>query len=129
MRLWTQARVMGAQAARSMLDGDDIIEMGDFAFELFTHATEFFGHKVVLLGRFNAQGMDPSEYTALVRVTPGEEYIKVVLDSTGRMRGAVLIGDTGLEETFENLILNQLDLRPFGEKLLDPDIDVEDYFD
>lgn len=25
----------------------------------------------------------------------------------GRMQGAILIGETGLEETFENLILNQ----------------------
>ena len=34
-----------------------------------------------------------------------------------------------LQETFENLILNQLDLSRFGESLLDPNIDIEDYFD
>jgi len=45
------------------------------------------------------------------------------------MVGAVLIGDTDLEETFENLILNQMDLTPYGEELLNPDIDIEDYFD
>lgn len=45
----------------------------------------------------------------------------------GRMVGAVLIGETDLEETFENLILNQLDLSRFGEELLDQDI--EDFFD
>lgn len=80
-------------------------------------------------------------------------------------QGAVLIGDTDLEETFENLILNRFDLRLccavfvlgspcsdgpsphsrctcamtqlanlcmrscFGERLLDPDFDLEDYFD
>ena len=34
-----------------------------------------------------------------------------------------------LQETFENLILNQMDLSRFGEELLNPDIDIEDYFD
>ena len=34
-----------------------------------------------------------------------------------------------LQETFENLILNQMDLSRFGEDLLNPDIDIEDYFD
>lgn len=55
-------------------------------------------------------------------------FFKVVL-SAGRMVGAVLIGDTDLEETFENLILNQMDLSRYGEELLNPDIDIEDYFD
>lgn len=45
------------------------------------------------------------------------------------MVGAVLIGETDLEETFENLILNQMDLTPYGEELLNPNIDIEDYFD
>lgn len=53
---------------------------------------------------------------------------QVVL-SGGRMVGAVLIGETDLEETFENLILNQMDLTPYGEDLLNPNIDIEDYFD
>ncbi|XP_077957711.1 pyridine nucleotide-disulfide oxidoreductase domain-containing protein 1 isoform X4 [Gasterosteus aculeatus] len=53
---------------------------------------------------------------------------QVVL-SGGRMVGAVLIGETDLEETFENLILNQMDLTPYGEELLNPNIDIEDYFD
>lgn len=47
----------------------------------------------------------------------------------GRMHGAILIGETDLEETFENLILNQMDLSRYGEDLLDPNIDIEDYFD
>lgn len=54
--------------------------------------------------------------------------MQVVL-SGGRMVGAVLIGETDLEETFENLILNQMDLTRYGEDLLNPDIDLEDYFD
>jgi hypothetical protein len=38
-------------------------------------------------------------------------------------------GDTELEETLENLILNQIDVMPFGTDLLDPAIDIGDYFD
>ena len=34
-----------------------------------------------------------------------------------------------LEETFENLILNQTDLTRFGPALLDPETDLGDYFD
>lgn len=83
--------------------------------------------QVVLLGKFNAQGLG-QDYELLVRCTKGLEYVKVVL-SNGRMMGAVLIGETDLEETFENLILNQMDLSAYGEHLLDPDIDIEDYFD
>ena len=47
----------------------------------------------------------------------------------GRMQGAILIGETDLEETFENLILNQMDLSQFGIDLLEPNIDIEDFFD
>lgn len=83
--------------------------------------------QVVLLGKFNAQGLGEN-HELLLRCTKGMEYIKVVL-SEGRMMGALLIGETDLEETFENLILNQMDLSAYGEHLLDPDIDIEDYFD
>jgi len=34
-----------------------------------------------------------------------------------------------MEETIENLILNQLDVSRYGENLLNPDIDIDDYFD
>jgi NAD(P)H-nitrite reductase large subunit len=119
---------MGAYAAKCMISngtGEEITM--DFCFELFTHVTKFFGYKVVLLGKFNAQGLG-NDYELLVRCTPGLEYVKVVLQN-GRMQGAILIGETDLEETFENLILNQMDLSRYGESLLDPNIDIEDYFD
>lgn len=48
---------------------------------------------------------------------------------SGRMQGAILIGETDLEETLENLILNQIDLTNLEDRLLDPDIDLSDYFD
>eukprot|EP00092_Neocalanus_flemingeri_P008377 GFUD01009033.1.p1 GENE.GFUD01009033.1~~GFUD01009033.1.p1 ORF type:complete len:491 (+),score=165.10 GFUD01009033.1:159-1475(+) len=128
MRLWTQARQMGMHAAKAMVthaDGEEL-EL-DFCFEMFAHVTKFFGHKVVLLGLYNGQKLD-RQYEVLLRVTPGVEYVKTVMKD-GRMQGALLIGETDLEETFENLILNQLDLTVYGEDLLDPNIDIEDYFD
>ncbi|PNF30166.1 Pyridine nucleotide-disulfide oxidoreductase domain-containing protein 1 [Cryptotermes secundus] len=128
MRLWTQARQMGMYAAKSMaasLAGEEVLQ--DFCFELFSHVTRFFGFKVVLLGIYNGQTLD-GQYEVLLRVTKGTEYIKLVMKD-GKMQGAVLIGETDLEEMCENLILNQLDLSIYGEDLLNPDIDIEDYFD
>ncbi|XP_054575205.1 pyridine nucleotide-disulfide oxidoreductase domain-containing protein 1 isoform X3 [Eptesicus fuscus] len=128
MRLWTQARQMGWYAAKCMAAASlgDSIDM-DFSFELFAHVTKFFNYKVVLLGKYNAQNLG-SDHELMLRCTKGQEYIKVVMQN-GRMMGAVLIGETNLEETFENLILNQMNLSSYGEDLLDPNIDIEDYFD
>ena len=121
MRLWTQARQMGSYAGQSVhaawLDDGKSKDL-DFCFEMFTHATKFFGFKVILLGLFNGQGLD-NEFEVLLRVTKGKEYVKVILKQ-GRMQGAILVGETDLEETFENLILNQMDLSIYGEDLLDP---------
>lgn len=132
MRLWSQARQMGFQAAKCMFghsQGESLVPL-DFSFELFTHVTYFFGFKVVLLGLYNGQGLDLTspECYLLIRVTPNKEYIKCVMRS-GRMQGALLIGDTDLEETFENLIINQIDLTHLEDSLLDPNIDLGDYFD
>lgn len=128
MRLWTQARQMGSMAGRSMAalyEGETVYQ--DFCFELFGHVTQLFGFPVVLLGRFNGQGLG-RDYELLVRCTRNKEYIKFVLQN-GRLRGAILIGDTDLAETCENLILNGTDLEPYGDDILNPDIDIEDYFD
>lgn len=81
----------------------------------------------MVLGKYNAQGLG-SDHELMLRCTKGHEYVKTVMQN-GRMMGAVLIGETDLEETFENLILNQMDLSVYGEDLLNPDIDIEDYFD
>lgn len=128
MRLWTQARQMGYYAGRSMVAAvkGETISL-DICFELFAHVTKFFGYKVVLLGLFNAHRL-ANDYELLLRVTPGEEYVKVVLHE-GRLVGAVLIGETDLEETFENLALNRTDLTPFKDHLLDPAVDIDDFFD
>ena len=112
---------------------------------------------MVLLGRYNAQGLGDN-YEVLLRVTPGSdsfglwfmrsrsvqrcssalcnvqctragvEYIKCVV-SGGRMVGALLLGETGLEEAFENLIANAIDVEPFADRLLDPELEIDDFFD
>lgn len=131
MRLWTQARLMGLYSGECMLNSlrNPSVKLDlDFSFEMFSHVTKFFGFKVILLGLFNGQGLDPKDYEVLLRVTKGHEYVKVVVQD-GKMLGALLIGETELEETFENLILNQLDISSYGEDLLHPDVDIQDYFD
>ncbi len=193
MRLWTQARSMGHYAACCMYENsrngnalqNNHAFANDIVFEVFAHVTRFFGYKVVLLGRYNAQGLghamearvkelvvtdrglvDKSKATAVaqgirgeiavgaaagastdndsnrddktasmseeleiwVRVTPGAEYVKVVV-YRGCVVGALLLGDTDLEECMENLILNRIDVSSIGSELLNPDFDLEDYFD
>mmetsp|Transcript_9660 Transcript_9660/g.26138 ORF Transcript_9660/g.26138 Transcript_9660/m.26138 type:complete len:243 (+) Transcript_9660:264-992(+) len=137
MRLWTQARIMGIYAAHCMLGKEE--EFGSsFGLELFTHATRFFGLKVVLLGLYNGQRLDkePSEDIQIyIRQLDGDgnrgdgpSFVRVLL-LRGRMQGCVLIGDTGYEEVFEHLILDGLDLSRYGPELLDPEIELEDFFD
>ncbi len=225
MRLWAQARVMGLYAAQCINESQySLLPRGpstrnDWAFEMFAHCTQFFGLKVVLLGRFNGQGLGRESESAIktvrvskskliqssarthknrgqrrsakedskragvdfsqrkrgrssgacacceeggvgplgclltgsgpsrngkegglregasrsgvevaIRYSPGQEYIKLVLEG-GRVVGALLIGETDLEETFENLILNRIDVGHLGSQLLDPERDLEDYFD
>ncbi|CAH0557780.1 unnamed protein product [Brassicogethes aeneus] len=128
MKLWTQARQMGCYAAKCMSShnkNEEILQ--DFCFEMFSHSTKLFGYKVILLGLYNGQKLG-NEYEILLRMTKEREYIKFVLQNH-KLQGVVLIGDTDLEETCENLILNQLDLSPYGDDILNPDIDIEDYFD
>ena len=76
----------------------------DFCFEMFAHTTKFLGHKVVSVGQYNGQKLD-KQYEVLLRVTLGLEYVKTVMKDR-KMQGALLMGETDLEETFGNLILN-----------------------
>lgn len=132
MRLWTQARQMGCYAAKCILSH---IENQDpsiyFNFDCFTHCTSFFGYRVVLLGKFNGQFMDETrhrECEAIVRINPGRDYIKILL-LHNKIIGAVLVGNSGLEETIENLIHDGIDVGAFKERLLDDSIDIDDFFD
>lgn len=127
MRLWTQARQMGQYSAQCIMEhmqGRDPSIY--FNFECFSHITRFFGYKVVLLGCFNGQNLENHEI--IVRINPPRDYVKLVLQA-GRIKGAVLVGDTGLEETFENLINDQIDVSRYGEQIVDGTVDIEDYFD
>ncbi len=58
----------------------------------------------------------------------GVEYVKVVLRG-GRVVGALLVGNTDLEEALETLLLNALDVTDFGDALLDPTLAIDDFFD
>lgn len=131
MRLWTQARQMGFYAAKCIVAD---LENNDpslyFNFDCFTHVTEFFDKKVVLLGKFKLPEADHTSREILLRINPPDDYIKLIMDKeTGNITGAILVGESGLEETIENLILDKIDVRNFKERLLDNSIDVEDYFD
>uniref|UniRef100_A0AAZ3QUG4 Pyridine nucleotide-disulphide oxidoreductase domain 1 n=1 Tax=Oncorhynchus tshawytscha TaxID=74940 RepID=A0AAZ3QUG4_ONCTS len=126
-KMATIARQVGWYAGRCMSADilSETIEL-DICFELFSHFLKKIPNFiVVLLGKFNGQGLGLNQ-ELLVRCIKEHEYVKMVL-SGGRMLAAVFIGETDLEETFENLILNQMDLTPYREELLNPNI--EDYFD
>ena len=74
-----------------------------------------------------------ASYTSITPPGPGGaggSFVRILL-VRGRLRGAVLIGEevADLCETFEHLILDELDLSAHGAHLLDPDVDIEDYFD
>ena len=145
-RLWSHAKLLGCYAARALSGRFDaeLAELGGFNFLLFAHSTSLFGMKVVLLGRYNLQGFSVHDVRrlkasgrlrTLVRCKPQgrEEFIKLHLLG-GRLIGAVLIAPPhsdpmDLEETFENLMLNQTNLEQFGDFLNDVQIDLADYFD
>lgn len=89
----------------------------------------------MLLGLYNGQKLqhEPREDVVMYsRVldegTPNATFVRVLL-LRGKLQGAVLIGETELEETFENLILDGLDLSQYGPGLLDPDIELDHVFD
>lgn len=68
-------------------------------------------------------------YEIWTRVTANVEYIKLIIyKPKGTIVGAMLIGDTGdLEETIEHLMKNHINVNDIN--ILDPNIDIEDYFD
>lgn len=132
MKLWSQSQNMGWIAAHSMScesveEKEDDIEL-QFNFELFGHITRFFGRKCVFLGTYNVKRDLEKGIDIMMRVKPNEEFIKVVVRK-GRVIGAVLIGDTDLEETMENLILNKTDISCYGDEFLKYDVDLEAMFD
>ncbi|KAA8495594.1 Pyridine nucleotide-disulfide oxidoreductase domain-containing protein 1 [Porphyridium purpureum] len=168
MRLWSQARKAGHCAAQSIYTAiqrefpEHIPDAAHLAsgleFELFAHATQFFGRRVVLLGLYGAQNLSSRAYMiknerSVLDVeqmgggegegkegdndgSGGDEeaeqkspfFVRVVLQD-GVMRGALLVGETGREETYENLILSRFPVENFGNQLVDPSFDLADIFD
>ncbi|OAF68868.1 Pyridine nucleotide-disulfide oxidoreductase domain-containing protein 1 [Intoshia linei] len=141
IRLWSTAQSMAQVAAKSMLYHFNQTLLNpalyesfelDFShhFEMFCHVTTIFDKRLVLLGRFNSQNLNLNNVQIMIRGSIDESsFIKLVI-LHGVVQGAVLIGtDTHLAETIENLMLNKLDISIYGEDLLDPNIDIEDYFD
>lgn len=58
MRLWSQARNMGLHAAQCMCGVEEEYGLRYHIFDLFVHVSHFFDYKVVLLGRYNGQGLN-----------------------------------------------------------------------
>lgn len=135
MRLWSQARSMGLRAAHCMLNVDDQMA-SDLPFEVFLHVTYFLGKRIVLLGCFNGQKLENANedkesiyfYSRISGNYPNRSFVRVVLKD-GKIKGAICIGDTGLEETLENLIMDGIDVSCFGPDILDPECDLDDIFD
>lgn len=131
MRLWSQALQTGRYAGHSVAC-DLIGESPSLyaCFDMFAHVTRFFDTKVVLLGRHRtAQLSEPNRKTEIwIRVQENRYLIKLIMQRN-RLQGAVLIGDTDLEETIENLLYSQLNLRHLKSKMLLDNYDLEDFFD
>eukprot|EP01083_Nonionella_stella_P222031 792664_1 len=128
MKLWSQSQRMGWIAAQAMAcetleEKENNIHL-QFNFELFAHITKFFGRKCVFFGKYNAKKNEKLGIKILMRVKPDEEFVKLIVQN-GRVIGAVLIGDTDLEETFENLILNKTDISYYGDDFLKFNVDLE----
>jgi NAD(P)H-nitrite reductase large subunit len=72
--------------------------------------------------------MKSSSVEIWLRITTNKEYVKLVVHRN-RIVGALLIGETELEEVVENLILNKTDVSSYGIDILNPDFEIDDYFD
>ena len=132
MKLWSQSQTMGwiaahAMAMESVEEREEELAL-QFNFEIFGHFTRFLGQKCVFLGKYNADKGGDDGVDVIMRVKPGEEFIKLIRKD-GCVIGAVLIGDTDLEETFENLILNKTDISCYGDDFLKFNVDLEAMFD
>lgn len=53
---------------------------------------------------------------------------RVALENN-RIVGAILVGQTGLDEVFETLILNSFDVSDLPRPIVNQQIDLADYFD
>ncbi len=63
------------------------------------------------------------------RLTPGHEYIKLVVISSWRIIDAITAGDCDLEETIEEFVQSGFNVNMLGFDLLDPSMDASELFD
>ena len=133
MRVWTQARAVGALAGAAMAGTPP--NARPLALELFTHATVFAGVPAVLLGRYSGQGLGGEGEGAcgVVAHTASDDahtsFARVLLRAD-RVVGAVLLGDaTERAGVLEDLILDGVDVAFLGERVVDPDLDLDAIFD
>ena len=126
MRLWTQALTAGRASARNMaryvMDGEGYMGL---EYDLFSHATSFFGKDVVFLGRFQAQDVG-SGYRMYER--EDEDFVRVVVRDR-RIVGVVLVGCVERAETYENLMLGRVDIEFLGDGIVAKELELEEYFD
>jgi NAD(P)H-nitrite reductase large subunit len=58
-----------------------------------------------------------------------ENFLTRVALENNRIVGAILVGQTDLDEVFETLILNSFDLSDLPRPIVNQQIDLADYFD
>ncbi|KAI3380204.1 hypothetical protein SNEBB_003453 [Seison nebaliae] len=131
MRLWNVAMQMGEASAQNILHefAPDNFPSLTYSPLVFTHVTELFGCRIVLLGRHKEEYFLPNTFELIIKQTT-DEYIKLFVDKQRKIiRGAVLIGTDGIEEMIENLIFNQQSIEGLEDHLLTDEIDIDDFFD
>ncbi|CAO4364348.1 unnamed protein product [Caenorhabditis nigoni] len=83
---------------------------------------------VVFLGDYKPERQQAGTWKVVLRDTEEDKLVRCVVVNNVIV-GALLIGETEMEETLENLILNKTDLEGIAETFLEPGVDLDDYFD
>ncbi|KAF1765049.1 hypothetical protein GCK72_005000 [Caenorhabditis remanei] len=84
--------------------------------------------EVVFLGDYKPERQRADNWKVVLRDTEEDKLVRCVVVNNVIV-GALLIGETEMEETLENLILNKTDLEGISETFLEPGVDLDDYFD
>ncbi|CAI2340767.1 unnamed protein product [Caenorhabditis sp. 36 PRJEB53466] len=84
--------------------------------------------RIVFLGDYKPERQSAGSWKVVLRNTGKDQIVRCVVVNNVIV-GALLIGETDMEETLENLILNKTDLEGISETFLDPGVDLDDYFD
>lgn len=63
-----------------------------------------------------------------IRIIKDKEYIKFFFYDK-YLYGAILVGETELEDCVENLILNEMDISYMYDYIMNPEFNLADYYD